>query len=218
MIYNADTLKEMIPLYLNGQLSEEEQKAFAQGLKDHPELAAEVAAFEAIQASYHDLEEETPFPQQDILFSRIMDKIDREAASAVQTRAPAREARPGWREKLTDFFFTTFKSPRVAWSVAAVQVALLAALLVGMPQRSTFQTLTAPDHLPDGQMTLNVVFDENAREKDIRTLMIETGTTIVDGPSADGRYVIAIGGNRSSEGVADRLLQSGIVSFVGQHY
>jgi len=218
MIYDVDALKEMIPIYLNGQLSEEEQKAFAQGLKDHPELAAEVAEFETIRASYHDLEAETPFPQQDILFSKIMDKIDHEAASDVRTRAPDREVKPGWSAKLADFFYATFKSPRVAWSVAVVQVVLLVALLAGMPQRGTFQTLTAPGRAPDGQMTLNVVFDDNAREKDIRAVMIETGVTIVDGPSADGRYVVAIADHRSPEAVADQLRQSGIVSFVGQHY
>ena len=218
MIYDADALKEMIPLYLNGQLNQAEQKAFAQGLQDHPELAAEVAEFEAIQASYHDLEAETPFPQQDILFSKIMDKIDREAAPAVQTRASARKDKPDWREKLGDFFYSVFKSPQVAWSVAVVQVVLLVALLVGMPQHSTFQTLTAPGRMLDGQKTLPVVFDDNAREKDIRDVMIKIGATIVDGPSADGRYVVAIAGNQSQEAVADRLRQSGIVAFVGQHY
>jgi anti-sigma factor RsiW len=218
MIYDAEALKEMIPLYLNGQLSDEEQKAFAQGLKDFPELAAEVAEYEAIQASYPELEAETPFPQQDILFGRIMDKIDREETTPVRNQAAAREVKSGWREKLADFFYTTFRSPKVAWSVAAVQVVLLVVLLAGMPQRSTFQTLTAPGRLPDGRITLNVVFDGNARAKDIRAVLIDNGATIVGGPSAEGRYIVAIGADRSPEAVADLLLQSGVVSFVGQHY
>lgn len=218
MIYDADALKEMIPLYLNGRLSEEEQDAFAQGLKDHPELAAEVAEYEAIQASYPDLEAETPFPRQDILFGRIMDKIDREEIPPVRDQAAAREARSGWREKLAGFFYTTFRSPKVAWSVAAVQVVLLVALLAGMPQRDTFQTLTASGHLPDGRIALNVVFDGNARERDIRAVMLDAGATIVGGPSAEGRYIVAIGADRSPEAVADLLKQSGVVSFVGQHF
>ena len=218
MIYDAEALKEMIPLYLNGQLGDEERKAFAQGLKDHPELAAEVAEYEAIQASYQDLEAETPFPRQDMLFDRIMDKIDREAASAVGTQAAAREVKPGWREKLADFFSAAFRSPKVAWSVALVQVVLLVVLLAGMPQRGTFQTLTAPGRLPDGQITLNVVFDANTREKDMRAVLIDNGATIVGGPSADGRYIVAIAGNRSAQAVADAMLQSGVVAFVGQHY
>lgn len=218
MIYDVEALKEMIPLYLNGQLSDEEQKAVAQGLKDHPELAAEVAEYEAIQASYPDLEAETPFPRQDILFGRIMDKIDSEEATPVGDQAAAREVKSGWREKLADFFYTTFRSPKVAWSVVVFQIVLLVALLAGMPQRGTFQTLTAPDHLPDGRITLNVVFDGNAREKDIRAVMLEAGATIVDGPSAEGRYIVAIGADRSPEAVAETLLRSGIVSFVGRHY
>ena len=211
MIYDVEALKAMIPLYLNGQLGDAERQAFAQGLKDHPELAAEVAEYEAIQASYHDLEAETPFPRQDILFGRIMDKIDFEEAAA-------REVKFGWREKLADFFHTTFRSPKVAWSVAAVQVVLLVVLLAGMPLRGTFQTLTAPGHLPDGRITLNVVFDANTREKDMRAVLIDNGATIVGGPSADGRYIVAIAGNRSPQAVADAMLQSGVVAFVGQHY
>jgi anti-sigma factor RsiW len=218
MIYDAEALKEMIPLYLNGQLSDEEQKAFAQGLKDSPELAAEVAEYEAIQASYPDLEAETPFPPKDILFGRIMDKIDREETSPVRDQAVAREVKSGWREKLADFFYTTCRSPKVAWSVAVVQVVLLVVLLAGMPQRGTFQTLTAPGRLPDGLITLNVVFDPDTREKDMRAVLIDNGATIVGGPSADGRYIVAIAGNRSRQAVADAMLQSGVVAFVGQHY
>jgi anti-sigma factor RsiW len=218
MIYDADALKEMIPLYLNGQLSEEEQSAFVQGLKDHPELAVEVAEYEAIRASYPDLEAETPFPREDILFGRIMDKIDREEATVSGTQAVDREAKSGWRGKLADFFYTTFRSPKVAWSVAAVQIVLLVALLAGMPQRGTFHTLTASGRLSDGRITLNVVFDGNAREKDIRAVMLDAGATIVGGPSVEGRYIVAIGADRSPEAVADILRQSGVVSFVGQHY
>jgi anti-sigma factor RsiW len=218
MIYDTDKLKEMIPAYLNGQLSEEEQKAFERSMRDHPELAAEVAEYEAIQASYHDLEAETPFPRQDILFGRIMDKIDREETATVRTRPTARQTQFGWREKLADFFYTTFRSPKVAWSVAVVQVVLLVVLLAGMPQRGTFRTLTAPGRLPDGRITLNVVFDPDTREKDMRAVLIDNGATMVGGPSADGRYIVAIAGNRSPEAVADAMLQSGVVAFIGQHY
>ncbi len=219
MIYDTDTLKEMIPLYLNGQLSEEEQKTFERSMREHPELATEVAEYEAIQASYHDLEAETPFPRQDILFSKIMDKIDREETATVRTRPTARETKSGWREKLADFFYTTFRSPKVAWSVAVVQVVLLVVVvLAGMPQHGTFQTLTAPGRLPDGRITFNVVFDPDTREKDMRAVLIDNGATMVGGPSADGRYIVAIAGNRSPEAVADAMLQSGVVAFIGQHY
>jgi anti-sigma factor RsiW len=218
MIYDADTLKEMIPLYVNGQLTEQEKKAFTQGLAEHPELAAEVAEFKAIEESYRDLEAETPFPNQDRLFSKIISQIDREETATGKQKAGARDASPGLREKLVDFFHTTFISPKVAWSVVAVQIVLLVTLLVAMPGRSTFQTLTAPGHGIDERLTLNVVFDETAVEKEIRALLVKTGATIVGGPSANGLYIVAIPRDQSPEEISGILLRSGIVSFVEQRY
>lgn len=218
MIYDADTLKEMIPLYVNGQLTEQEKKAFTQGLADHPELSAEVAEFKAIKESYRDLEDETPFPNQDRLFSKIMAQIDREESAPGKETAAARDASPGLREKLVDFFHNTFISPKVAWSVVAVQVVLLVTLLVAMPGRSTFQTLTAPGNGPDERLTLNVVFEEKAAEKEIRALLVKTGATIVGGPSANGLYIVAIPPDQPPEKISGILLRSGIVSFVEQRY
>lgn len=218
MIYDADTLKEMIPLYVNGQLTEQEKKAFTQGLADHPELSAEVAEFKAIKESYRDLEDETPFPNQDRLFSKIMAQIDREESAPGKETAAARDASPGLREKLVDFFHNTFISPKVAWSVVAVQVVLLVTLLVAMPGRSTFQTLTAPGNGTDARLTLNVVFEEKAAEKEIRALLVKTGATIVGGPSANGLYIVAIPPDQPPEKISGILLRSGIVSFVEQRY
>ena len=218
MIYDIDTLKAMIPLYLNDQLSEEDQRAFSRGLADHPELAAEVAEYQEIQDIYRDLEAETPFPNQDRLFSRIMEKIDREETAAVHEKTVRRAVTPGWRERLTVFFYTTFGSPKVAWSVAAVQVVLLVALIGTMPERSSFQTLSAPGSETRGQFTLNVVFDENAAEKEIRALMLKTGAVIVGGPSATGLYVLAVPREQKPEEISATLSGSGIVTFVEVRY
>jgi anti-sigma factor RsiW len=218
MIYDADALKEMIPLYLNGQLTEQEKDAFEEDLAKYPELAAEVAEFKEIKESYRDLEAETPFPHQDRLFSQIMAQIDRKETATAKEKAVPRDASPDLREKLVDFFHRTFVSPKIAWSVVAVQVVLLVTLLVVMPGRSTFQTLSAPGNGTDGQLTLNVVFDEKAVEKEIRALMVKTGATIVGGPSANGLYIVVIPRDQPLEEISGILLRSGIVSFVEPRY
>jgi anti-sigma factor RsiW len=218
MTYNADTIKEMIPLYVNGKLAEQEKKAFLQGLKEYPELAQEVADFREIDVIYKDLEAEIPFPDPDAVFNRIMDNIDRQGAGA-REKAPVRKVlTPGFREKLIDFFRTGFMSPRVAWSVAAVQIVLLAAILVALPGRSAFETLTYSGNGLAARQELNVVFDEDAVEKDIRALMVRAGATIVGGPSTGGLYIIAIAGDQDAEAVSAVLRNSGIVSFVEQRY
>ncbi len=218
MTYNADTIKEMIPLYVNGKLAEQEKKAFLQGLKEYPELAQEVADFREIDVIYNDLEAEIPFPDPDAVFNRIMDNIDRQGAGALE-KAPVRKVvTPGFREKLIDFFRTAFMSPRVAWSVAAVQIILLATILVALPGRSTYQTLTSTGNGADTRQELNVIFDGDTAEKDMRALMVLAGTTIVGGPSASGLYIVAITGDQSVEVVSGIFRDSGIVSFVEQRY
>lgn len=218
MTYDSDTIEEMIPLYLNGRLPEAEKEAFLQGLREHPELAETFADFREIDAGYSDLEAGVSFPDPDIMFSRIMDNIDQETAAA-PAKAPVRKVvTPGFREKLIDFFQTAFLSPRVAWSVAAVQIVLLAAVLAVMPGKNTFETLTSSGNGIAARQELNVVFDEEAAEKDIRALMVRAGTTIVGGPSASGLYIIAIAGDQDTEAVSAILRNSGVVSFVEQRY
>lgn len=218
MTYNIDTIKKMIPLYLNGRLSGQEKEIFEQGLKEHPDLTEELSDFQEINAVYNDLEADVPFPDPNAMFNRILDKIDREEAGARQ-KAPVRKVViPGLREKLIDFFQTTFMSPRVAWSVAAVQIVLLAALLVALPGRSTFQTLTSPGNGANARQELNVIFNEDATEKDIRELMIQNGVTIVGGPSDNGLYIVAISSGQSVDAISLALRNSGIVSFVEQRY
>lgn len=215
MTYDADMLRDMIPQYVNGHLEAEETRAFEKGLAEHPELAAELAEYEAIRDSYDDVEKEIPFPQQDLLFDRIMSTIEREEASA---RPPARAVTAGFADKLADLFRSLFASPRLAWSVVAVQVVLLVTLLAVQPDQSRYQTLTAPGTSSSDQPVLNVVFDEKASEKEIRALLLKTATTIIDGPSREGLYILATSRERSLEDIAEELAQSDLVIFVEQRY
>lgn len=218
MTYDADTLREMIPLYLTGQLAGQEKDAFLKGLAAHPELTAELAEYKAIQESYRDLEAETPFPAPDSQFNRIMERIDREAASTGQDKT-GRFVRPaGLREKWAAITARKFLSPGIAWSVAAVQAVLLVALLAALPGRSTYETLTMPGSGGNGGYILNVVFDENAPEKTIRALLVKSGAVIVGGPSANGRYIVAILGERDRERVSGDFMRSGIVTLVEPRY
>jgi len=218
MTYDADTIKEMIPLYLNGRLPAAEKEAFLQGLEEYPDLASEMADFQDIDGVYRDLEDTVPFPDQDAMFSRIMGNIDKEAQAAPE-RAPVRKSvGPGLGEKLVEFLRTTFQSPRVAWSVAAVQIVLLAAILVGLPAKNTIETLTSSGTGVAQRQELNVVFDENAAEKAMRDLMVRNGVTIVGGPAENGLYVIAVSGEQNVETVSAALRDSGIVSFVEKRY
>jgi len=213
MKYDAAALKEMIPLYINGRLSDSERAAFEAALASDPALKQELSEFEEIAALYPDIEEEIPFPSSDRVFSRIMDNID-----AQEKKAPSPDGPGVLFEKLADFIRTTFFSPRVAWAVAAVQLLLLVTLVGTMPDRQEFETLSSGGATTETVLKINIVFEEDAMEKDIRALLNHLDAGIVAGPMANGLYVIEITQSPSPDDVLKALMDSKFVRLAEPKY
>lgn len=213
MKYDAAALKEMIPLYINGRLSDGERAAFETALESDAALRQELSEFEEIAALYPGIEEEIPFPSSDRVFSRIMDNIDAHEKKAASPDGP-------WVlfEKLADFIRTTFFSPRVAWAVAAVQLVLLVTLVGTMPDRQEFETLSSGGAATETVLKINIVFEEDAMERDIRALLNQLDAGIVAGPMANGLYVIEITEAPSPDEVLKALLDSKLVRLAEPKY
>jgi len=213
MKYDAAALKEMIPLYINGRLSDSERAAFEAALASDPALKQELAEFEEIAALYPDIEEEIPFPSSDRVFSRVMDNIDAQEKKAASPDGPG-----VLFEKLADLIRTTFFSPRVAWAVAAVQLVLLVTLVGTMPDTQDFETLSSGGATTATVLKINIVFEEDAMEKDIRALLNQLDAGIVAGPMANGLYVIEIAQSPSPDDVLKVLLDSKFVRLAEPKY
>ena len=213
MKYDAAALKEMIPLYINGRLSESERAAFEAALASDPALKQELSEFGEIAALYPDIEETIPFPSSDRVFSRIMNNID------AQEKKTASPDGPGvFFEKLTEFIRTTFFSPRVAWAVAAVQLVLLVTLVGTMPDTQDFKTLSSGGVTSETVLKINIVFEEDAKEKDIRALLNQLDAGIVAGPTANGLYVIEITQSPSPDDVLKVLVDSKLIRLAEPKY
>ena len=213
MKYDAAALKEMIPLYINGRLSDSERAAFEAALASDPALKQELSEFEEIAALYPDIEEEIPFPSSDRVFSRIMDNIDAQEKKAASTDGPG-----VLFEKLAEFIRTTFFSPRIAWAVAAVQLVLLVTLVGTMPDTQDFETLSSGGATTETVLKINIVFEEDAKEKDIRALLNQLDAGIVAGPMANGLYVIEITQSPSQDDVLKALIDSEFVRLAEPKY
>jgi len=213
MKYDAAALKEMIPLYINGRLSDSERAAFEAALASDPALKQELAEFEEIAALYPDIEEEIPFPSSDRVFSRVMDNIDAQEKKAASPDGPG-----VLFEKLADLIRMTFFSPRVAWAVAAVQLVLLVTLVGTMPDTQDFETLSSGGATTATVLKINIVFEEDAMEKDIRALLNQLDAGIVAGPKANGLYVIEIAQSPSPDDVLKVLLDSKFVRLAEPKY
>lgn len=111
------------------------------------------------------------------------------------------------KEYLGDFF----TSARLAWGVVIAQFALLITLWL----TSTGNGITAigTDGRPISDIaTINVVFADNATQKEIRELLASVDAQIANGPTSIGLYTIYIKGNETdAKSVIDKLKKSTLI-------
>jgi hypothetical protein len=206
MTFNLEEFTAMIPVYLNGRLSEAETEAFEDALEKYPELKQELKEFSAIKQGYDTMEEKISVDSE-ALFSRIHHNIRSEEQ---KQRTPSLGIEE-FLDRVRQILGNLFHSPRLSWSVAAVQFAAIIALVVLIPKENIFKTYTSTSVTGEPRARINVVFKEDAREAQIRGLLQETGTIIVDGPYASGLYVLEITNESDVEAVISKLIKSEIV-------
>jgi len=138
MTFKLEEFTAMIPVYLNGRLSQAETEAFEDALERYPELKQELKEFSVIQQSYDTLEEKISIDSEAI-FSRIRQNIQSEKQ---KQRTPSFGVGE-FLERVWERVGTLFHSPGLSWSVAAVQFAVIIALVVSVPKENIFKTYTS---------------------------------------------------------------------------
>ncbi len=204
MKYSLDELKAMIPIYLNGSLPESEVKALEEALRRHPELEAELMEFSEIQDGYAGIGDNLPIDS-DAVFSRIRDGIRSKSRHASQTLSDGPVA------QLLRFVKHIYHTPALSWSVAGLQFAALLVLFFLVPQQTFFKTYSSTSPTATDTVRLNVVFYEETKEIEIRTLLRKLNAAIVSGPSAEGLYVLAVDKTADIEALLRELDASPIV-------
>lgn len=185
MTYSLDDLKAMIPVYLNGSLPESEAMAFEEGLRRYPELEKETSEFSEIQESYAAIDDNL-WLDSDAMFARVRDGI---RSDARQTSEHQRESILG---QVLRFVKRIYHTPSLSWSMAGLQFAALLVLFFLVPQQALFKTYSSTSSTDTDKARLNVVFIQEAKEIEIRTLLQKLDAVIVSGPSAEGLYVLAV--------------------------
>jgi len=206
MSYSPDEWRELIPLYLNGRLSERERKEFEDYLHQYPELKRELKEFSEIKEVYKGIEKEVSIPSH-FLYQRILRKVESETVGSLT-----------FLVKIKEFFRNSFSSPRVSWGVAAVQFAIILLLLVNLFRGDGYITLTAEDNLKKERTGIHVVFNMESKEREIRTVLQKVGATIVAGPSPEGLYTIRLEKKGDVEKVLKFLRETEIVRFAERAY
>ena len=196
-----DTAVELLPWYLNGTLEGPELEAVEHHLRACPECAAELEE-QGHLAHLLRTSDELAFSAARGL-DRLRDRLgDEDEAS--DPRVGPQGTFAGWRRSFGDLG----KAARWALAAQAAAIVLLVGALLApgagdggaaggasdASARADFRTLTeAPAAVPGEGPRLRVVFDDAAREGDVRRLLQAIGAGIVAGPSAFGVYTVQVG-------------------------
>ena len=211
MTYSLKELRELIPLYLNNQLSEKERKEFEDALHQYPELKSELKEFTEIKDIYKEIEKDVPLPS-DALFQRVLKNIQ------PQIKLSLVPEKNNYLEQIQGFLKRIFHSPRLSWGIVAVQLAIILLLLIALPKEDHFRTLTSRTPLPAEGIKINVIFDKESKEKEIMDLLIKVGAIIIRGPSPEGLYIMEIERNQDIKRVLEDLKKTQIVKFAEMAY
>ncbi|MFB3884117.1 MAG: anti-sigma factor [Thermodesulfobacteriota bacterium] len=203
--------KELIPLYLNNRLSEREREDFENTLDQCPELKREVKELSEIKDVYREIEREIPAPSS-LLYQRILTNIKS------KDKLSLRPSPRSHIESLREFLKSLFSSPRLSWGVVAVQFAVILLLVITLVERDRFRTLTSTHSPPKNAIRVNIIFDQDSREEEIRGVLNKAGGVIIRGPSPEGLYLIEIKERKDVEEVLRDLSKTKIVRFAERAY
>lgn len=187
---NKQYYRENLPMYINGSLSADECADFEQQLLQDEELKKEADFLSALRCYVKD--EKVTSPGEMGLF-KLKRQIKEESKNNVTDSQP----KNGWR---------TF-----AIAASLVLVVQLGVMIGMTQQQDLFVPLSGSDY---AENIVQVQFTSNARENDIRQLLISIDGSIIQGPSKNGIYRIEL--KKVNEEILKQLQQANIIDFVAE--
>ena len=176
-----ERFEELLPWYVNGTLEAEDRAWVEQYMKDHPEVRAELEWFGSLQRRMH---ENAPTVPATIGLARTMHLI--------------RGDRPTLAERISAFFGGFALRPAYALAgVAALAIqggVILNLIGDAKDDASEIRTLRA-SQVTEAPM-LKVNFAPDAKEADIRHLLMSVQGSVAGGPGQLGDYYIRVPGEQ----------------------
>jgi hypothetical protein len=205
---------EMLPFYVNGTLAEADRDWVETYLREHPKSAAEIKWYESLQAR---LREDVPAVSSEVGLERAMKRIRGERVQ----KAPARPAASvsTWGERAREWIASLLPQPVLrpilagALVVVVAQAVVIANLATEVDDSSEIRAVTGS--VVDKGPYLKVNFKADAREADIRFLLVEVNGSLAGGPGQLGDWYVRIP-EAQLGAVTEKLKASGIVEAVAQ--
>jgi hypothetical protein len=204
---------ELLPFYVNETLDADSRAWVDTYLREHPKSAAELQWYRTLQET---MVRDTPAVPAEVGLDKVMARIRAERAPA---RAAAPAARPSLGERLREFFSSITPQPLLrpalagALAVMVVQGIVIANLASNEDEGSVIRA-TRPTVVDPGPF-LKVNFKADAKEADIRMLLVEVNGSLAGGPGQLGDWYVRIPEARIAA-AADAVKASPIVDGVAR--
>ncbi|HEX6019868.1 MAG TPA: hypothetical protein VFZ28_17375 [Burkholderiaceae bacterium] len=178
---------ELLPFYVNDTLDETDRAWVDAYLREHPKSAAELQWYRTLEET---IKRDVPAVSAEVGLDKAMARIRAE-------RVPARARKaPGLGQRLREFFASITPQPVLKPALAAALAVVVVqgfviADLVTRPDESTEIRAQRPTVVDPGPF-LKVNFKADAREADIRLLLVEVDGSLAGGPGQLGDWYVRI--------------------------
>ncbi len=162
-----DAIEALLPWYVNGTLTDEERARVERHLEHCRRCREDVRFLTGLRQGIRRTADTPADPE--LGLKRLMREIDAEP--------PARRRRPWWQPSL---------------AAAAVVIVVQGVLLFNLWQRDDDIGMRLAGETPPPAVVLQIQFDADAREGEIRALLRSLNARLIDGPSAVGLYRIEL--------------------------
>jgi hypothetical protein len=203
---------ELLPFYVNNTLEESDRAWVESYLREHPKSAAELQWYRTLQDT---MRRDTPAVSAEVGLDKVMARIRGERTPS---RAPAQQA-PSFGERVRGWLAALAPQPLLrpalaaALAVVVVQGVVIASLATQGGETSEMRVLK-PTVVDPGPF-LKVNFKADAREADIRMLLVEVDGSLAGGPGQLGDWYVRIPEARITA-AADQVKASAIVDGVAR--
>jgi hypothetical protein len=204
---------ELLPFYVNGTLPETDREWVDAYLREHPQSAAELDWCRSLQAR---VRADVPAVSSEVGLERTLARIRRDGPAPQLAR---RAATPSAWQRLGDWLSTLVPQPVLkpafvaALAVVAVQGVVILQMVGERDDDASLMRSPRPSAVVDQGPYLKVNFKGEAREADIRMLLVEVHGSLAAGPGQLGDYYVRIPAAQA-DAVAGKLKASAIVDAV----
>jgi len=203
---------ELLPFYVNGTLDDNDRAWVDEYLREHPKSAAELQWYRTLQDT---MQRDAPAVSAEVGLDKVMARIRGERAPA---RAAAKPIEPSFGERVRGWLAALAPQPllrpALAGALAVVVVQGIVIANLATPDNSTEMRTVKPTVVDPGPF-LKVNFKADAREADIRMLLVEINGSLAGGPGQLGDWYVRIPEARIAA-AADQVKASPIVDGVAR--